>query len=246
MPDMLIKDFIKFVCASFCCYPVFNNTEVRLIYRKQDFKEKNVFSLNGIVADEFQSTLPAVTQSNSGNGYMLNYSWDAADSFYSDRVKDLSDKTLVATVPTTDYLANLNIGRQLTTNDIAYVEADNLYYVIADGTSSPLKWDVYAERLNEYKAGDGETTVDVGFSPLCTYVEFNNVKGLYEKRPYVSTRQKGSYINSKGVAINNPFGLRLFFIQKQQVSGVQVPVSFNHNRNTSNDKILPYSLRLAG
>jgi len=244
VPDLTVKEFLKGIYDAFNVYPTFPEiNKVKLVSRQSNFTNKKILNLNDVISGEFTST---AQEFENANGYKLNYVWDSNDSYYSDRVKDISSKTLVATVAKFTNLATLNIARQLTTDDIAFVEADNLYYNVADGTTSPIKWDVYSERLNEYVQGNGERSVDCNISTLCTYVEFNTLTGLYEKRNYVGCRQAGSYYNNKGVRVLNPFGLRIFYIKKQSINGALVPVSFNHNRNKNNDIIEPYSLAWQG
>jgi len=249
VPNILIRDFLKGIFSFFNLYPKFiNEGQVRLYYKANDVTQKNILSLNDVIGDSFDSTYQMDTSSPdiTQQGYELNYSWDSADGFYSDRVKDLSDKTLVATVAKFSDLATLNIGRQLTTADIAYVQADNLYYCVADATTNPIKWDCYAEELSVYTKAPGNNTIDLGLSTLCTYVELNATTGLYEKRNYLGTRQKGTYLNNKNVLVKNDFGLRIFFIQKKLFGAISIPVSFNYNRDANNNKILPYSLALKG
>lgn len=244
MPKMPVADFLKGVFGFFSLFPVFKGAgEVQLRYHKRHLKDRKVLSLNGLCSHQFNSVFQ---EASTEKGYKINYVWDSADGMYSDRVKDLKEKTLCATVATFANLANLNIGRPLTTDDIAFVAAENIYYVVADATTNPLKWDAWAERLNEYTKDEGERSIDVPISTLCSYVEFNNSTALFEKRPYLGCRQPGSYKNNKGVQVLNDFGLRLFYINKQQVGGVQVPVSFNHNQDGAGNKIVPYSLAWQG
>lgn len=247
VPNILIIDFLKGLFSLFNVFPTFPGVnQVKLVYRKTHINKKNILSLNNIVSNQFDST---PQDAGSAGGYKLNYVWDSADQFYSDRVKVLTDKTLVATVATRGSLNTLDIGRQLTINDIAYVQADNLYYVPADATTNPVViWDTYAEKLNEYIIGAGTRQVDCNISTLCTYVEFNTVTGLWEKRNYVGTRQPGSYQNKKNVRVVNDFGLRIFYGKKRVdiSTGTNLPTSFNHNRDDQNNIIEKYSLSWDG
>jgi hypothetical protein len=244
VPKIAIVDFLKGVFSLFNLYPIFYpNNEVRLTYRYNNLRNRRVVSLNKYCTGEFGSVN---NNTSDESGYKLNYVWDSNDGYGGDRIKDLKDKTLCATVQTSAELAMLSIGRPLTTEDIAYVEAENMYYNVADATGSPILWDAWAERLHEYVSGKGDRSVDCEISTLCTYVEFNPTTQLYEKRNYVGCNQKGSYITAKNTTVLNEFGLRLFYIQKQVVGGVNIPVSFNHNRNAANVKTVPYSLAWQG
>lgn len=245
LPKMLIADFIKSVLGLFNIYAGFTGVnQLQLHYRKKDLVNRKILSLNGICSSQFSSAYE--NAGSTENGYKLNYVVDSNDSYFGEQVKDVSDKTLMATVATVVGLATINAGRQLTTNDIAFVESENLYYVVADATASPVKWEVYAERLNAYVSGNGDRSVDCNISTLCTYVEENATTGLREKRNYVGCRQPGSYISNKGVKVVNDFGLRIFYIKKRSINNIEILVSFNHSRDVVNNKIVPYSLAWQG
>lgn len=245
VPDMLISDFLKGIFSFFNIYTSFTGAaQVELNYRKKIFQNRKVLKITELVTDKFTSTFNP--DDSDGDGYKLNYTWDENDGFYSDRVKDLSDKTIIGSVATFGDLETLDIGRTLTTDDIAYVEADNMYYEIADSTSTPKKWDAYAENLDFYQSGDGSNEIDIPLSTLCTYVELDPDTQLFVKRNYVGTRQSGCYINNKGAHVVNPFGLRLFYAKMLSIDGVVQPVTFNHNRNAANAQIEMYSLAWNG
>lgn len=260
-PKLLVTDFLKGWFGLLNIYLSFSGTEVTLTYRKDDFVATGVMSLNDIVAEDFDSSY--INQFNTENttddvsnlqgGYVLNYTWDGNDQYYSDRVKSwlgdstiTPEKNIVATVAKASDLGYLSIGRPLTTNDIAYCQADNLYYQVADATTIPLLWDVYAEGLNSFRKAPATRSVEVPISTLATYVEQNSGTGVYEKQLCLGTRQPGSYFTSKGVQVVNDFGLRVMYIKKITIGGVSLPVSFNHNRDDANNKILPYSLAWNG
>ena len=246
MPDILIKDFLQAVFSFFNIYPSFVNPgEVQLLLRNDIFINKKIFSISNICSSEFTST---ISQEESKGGYKLNYGWDGADGYYSERVKELTGKTMVATVATRAALDTLNIGRGFTTDDIAYVECDNMYYAVANATVSPVLWDAYSEDLQPYSSGAEERSIDIAVSTLCTYVEFDVADALFEKRNMVGTRQPGSYRNNRGAIVLNDFGLRLFYIDRLTLPGFvgTQPVSYNHNRDRDNNVIEPYSLAFKG
>jgi hypothetical protein len=244
MPDMLISDFLKGIFDLFSIYPVFiNSNEVKLKYRKGDFRDKQILNINKICSDQFTSTYENVEQEK--RGYQLQYNWDG-DGLQGERVKDNSGKILVATVATAAALGTLSVGFTLTTDHIAYVEADNLFYVLADATTTPMKWDVYGEKLQDYIVGDGERTIPCGISTLCTHAVLNATTGLTEKKNYLAKKQRGSYKNYAGALVKSSFGLRIFYIKKRTFGTNVYPVSFYHNRDSSNSIILPYSLSWHG
>lgn len=244
VPKIPVAEFIKRVFQFFNIYAGFRGVnQVQLHYRKKDLTQRRILSLKGICSSDFTSTYDS---DGSEKGYTLNYVVDSSDSYFSESVKDLKDKNLVATVSVKSGLGTINAGRQLTTDDIAFVESENLYYVVADATGSPVKWEVYSERLDPYIAGAGERTIDCNISTLATYIEENTVTGLRERRDYAGCRQPGSYISKKGVKVTNSFDLRVFYIKKRTVNNITFPVSFNHNRDGVNNKIVPYSLAWQG
>lgn len=247
MPNTLIKDFLANLFAMFNLYPDFSGgvNEVQLFYKKRKITERLTLSLNELCNKNFTSQFD---DNNQTNGYKIEYNFDSADSFPGDRIKEdiTKDKTLVATVAKFSDLDTLSIGRPLTTDDIAFVEADNFYYQIADATSIPLKWDAFAERMDGYKVGNGDNSIPMEISTLLTYVEFNPDAALYFKSDCVGCRQLGSYINSKGVRVLNDFGLRVFYIKKLLRTGAMVPTSFSYNRDENNEPIVKYSLAWQG
>lgn len=248
VPDMLIKDFLKGVFAFFNVFAVFSGNKVFLRFRKEVLTNRKVLALTEFCNPEFESTIENASQETTG--YKLDYSWDSNDGLPGDRVKDLASKTLVATVKTKSDLAGITgytIGRNLTTDDVVLVLAENLYYNVADATFwGAIKWEVFSERLEPYTYGSGERTVDIGMSTLCSYVELNPTTALLEKQPYVGCRQQGSYISFEHNKITTPFGLRAFYIKKQLIGGVSIPTSFNHNLDSNGNKLVPYSLALNG
>lgn len=258
--NTLITDFLKGIFSFWNIYMDFAGTEVTLYYRKDDFTGNDALSLNDVVASTFDSSF--VNQFNTDNtsdaqaqqtGYSLNYTWDGNDQYYSDRVKDwLGDSTIapeknfVGTVAKFSDLGSFAIDRPLTTNDVVYCQADNLYYQVADATGFPILYDAYAEGLNAFKKLPASRSVECPISTLCTYVQQNSSTGLYERQDCLATRQAGSYFNNKGIQVLNPCGLRVMYIKNQVIGGVNRPVSFNWNRNAVNQKILPYSLTWTG
>lgn len=246
MPDMLVKDFLNAFFQLFNLYPDFSDgKKIKLVYKKILLTERTIFPLTSACDKNFNSQFDDTT---GQDGYLLEYAFDDKDSFPGDRINNeiLTEKTLVATVAKFTDLSTLSIGRQLTTDDIAFVEADNFYYQIADATATPLKWDAYAERMDGYKVGAGDNAISMSMSTLLTYVEYDPDNALFVKRNCVGCRQPGSYINSKGVLVKADFGLRIFYI-KQLPNGIgTIPVSFSHNRDGNNNRILKYSLAMQG
>lgn len=246
LPDITVLEFIKAVLDWLNIFPVFpSSNEIKLVYRNSILNNRTILNIGNIVGREFTSTIE--DQSTDSNGYKLVYKLDSEDQYYSGRIKDLSDKVLAGSVATYSNLATFDPGYQLTTEHIVFVEADNMYYQVADATvPGATKYDAYAERLGDYIVGDGERTVDIGLCTLATYVEQDATSNLIEKRNYVGCRQTGSYRNYKNAIVQTPFSFRVFYINKREVAGVNIPVSYNHNKNDSNTIIEKYSLSWHG
>lgn len=239
VPKMPVKDFIDAICKGLGIFPVFTDaTNVVLVNYNTSIDTAQTISIDAICADTFTAEYADGTA--TANGYKINYATDSADQFFGERVKDISQFKLVATVDTVANLATIPRSG-LTTNDIAYCQADNLYYQVANATVVPVLWEPVAEGLFEFKTGNGERSVDIPFGTLATYVVFNETTSLFEKRNYLGTRQPGSYSTAKGDIVKNPFSLRLFYASPP---GLAIPASYNHNKNSANVSIEKYSLSL--
>jgi len=244
MPDIEVTEFIKKIFSGFNVYPTFPAiNHIQLNFRKEVFQNKKVLDITNRCTPDFSSTY---TEADETNGYSLQYELDSNDDYFNDRVKDITDKNLVATVETAANLATLDIGRPFTTDDIVLVEAENMYYCVANATVIPILWDAYSENLDEYKKGNGDNAFQIGISTLCTYVEFDEANALYQSRRRVGCRQNGSYWNNKLIKVKNDFGVRLFYIQKQPVGSNIIPISYNHHRSPAGTILEKYSFALNG
>lgn len=241
VPDLTLVDFFKKVFSFFNIFPVIGATSVELKYRRKTFTDRKIIDITKYCNPNFKSTFQQVTDDS---GYTMSYSWDGNDSYKDDRIKDRKQKKLVATVVTAPNLGTLDIGRPLTTDDMVYVQAENMYYIVADSTSSPILWDAWTEGLDDYIKGEGGRQVDLGMGTLATYVEFNEADALYERRNRVGCRMKGSYWTNKQRQIKSPFGLSVFYIKKTIVDGKNVPLSFNHNTSIAGVVLEKFSLAL--
>lgn len=249
VPNMPLVDFFKAVFSFFNIYPVFSQgSQVELLYRNKTLANRKILDLTDRCGPTFSSTYK---EASGNDGYTLAYQWDEKDNYRGDRVKDLEGKTKVGTVATVADLASIDsttLGRPATTDDIAFVVAENMWYQVANNFNTiPLLWDANSEELGDFVKGAGDRTVNLGLGTLCTYVEFDPGDALNENRYRVGTSQLGSCWNWDHKKITNPFSLRLFYIKKiLQPNGNIIPVSFSNNRNADNDRIVPYSLALGG
>jgi hypothetical protein len=240
VPDMNLSDFLQAVLYFFNCEMKFTGPQdVTLNYKINKLNKQNFADVTAYTTDKFRSLLPGTERKD---GYRIAYTWDSADQFISDRIKDLADKTFAATVETRVELTTLNIGRPLTTMDYAFVEAENMFYLVADATDTmAIKWDAYSENLDGYISGNQEEPVEIPLSTLCQYAIFDETSGLWELAGYLGCRQPGSYYTNKGNIAINKFGLRIFFGGIRDVSGVTMPNSYNHNRTAGNAVFAPYT-----
>lgn len=256
MPNMKLVDFLKGIFLYFNIYPIFDGSKntVRLQYRKNTLLNRTILPLTVNVVNDFDSTYDT---NNQNKGFTIQMGWDTNDQYHSDRVKEIvlqpdkityfiGEKMLVATVPTVADLSTVNIGRQLTTDDCVLVLAENLFYAVANATVTPIKWDCYAEKLNDFIYKEGQRSIQIPISTLCTYVYLDLNQGLYVRSNYVGTRQAGSYVNNRGTRVVNNFNPSLFYISKQTVGGKNIPISYNHNKLPNGTTIEKYSLALYG
>ncbi|HRH59626.1 MAG TPA: hypothetical protein PL045_03605, partial [Chitinophagaceae bacterium] len=199
VPKMLQTDFIKLAC-SFCnMYPRFSGiNSVELRYRKTTIQQNKTADATNIAALNFES---AITP-QEGTGVTVRYSGNSNDGYLSERVQEFDKGKVVATVAKFDDLQTISIGRPLTTDDIALVTAENMYYKFADGTVSPTLWDAYSENLDEYITEDGATSVDVLASPLAQFCEVDDSTGITVRRNKVGASLKGSYNAKSGPVFN--------------------------------------------
>jgi hypothetical protein len=241
VPDISIKDFIKNLCKTLGMYPVFgNNNVVQLRYRKNTLNLQNTADVTAYIGSEYSST---AAEDADTDGYSIAYAFDSNDGMVNDRVFD-DTKTVAATVTLVSDLDTLSLTGGMSTDTIVLVTSVNRYYRVADATGSPILWDAIADRLNAYKIGNGERTIELPVSTLCSYIVKNVSTALDEPQGYLGCRQRGSYINNRGIRVTAPMGLRMFYISKRNIGGALVPYSHYHNRDEANNKILPYSLSL--
>lgn len=239
VPDILIKDFLVESFRFFNLEMLFRaNRTVEIRYKHTGLRDKHTVNLT----DKTSMRFDADQLSYAEDGFTLKFDFDSEDSYPSDRVQELKDLTLVGTVLTRQELLNIDPGRQLTTDDIAFVTAENMYYKVANATVSPVLWDCFSEKLGEYKIGAGDTEIAPTLSPLCTYARENTVTALVENMNRAGCRQKGSFYNTKGLAITNPFGLRIFYLKKVDTAGVSLPTTFVNARDDQNTKRVEISL----
>lgn len=58
-------------------------------------------------------------------------------------------------------------GRTFTTDDIVFVQSENIYNQVGDATNTPVLFDAYSEGLDEYIQDEGEKGIDISMSTIC-------------------------------------------------------------------------------
>jgi hypothetical protein len=244
LPDITVVDFLRNSFQFLNVYASFPGGQVIELKQRSNFMDtRRILDVTAICVKEFSSQYVATEDQG---GYTLDYEHDGSDAYFSEAVRDISDKTFVATVNVRTQLGTLNIGRLLTTEDIALVNSENLYYRVADATVSPVLWSAYAEKLHPLVVGNGNRTVSTGAGTLATYIELDEPSGLYRRFSKLASRQAGCYINNKNILVKNEFSLRFMLIKHQVIGGNSYPVSFNHNTTPTGTAITETSLALQG
>jgi len=242
VPDIAIIDWLKATFNFFNLYVTFNGVQAAQInFRQNNISKRNIFSINGLVINNsYQSTISNQDQ----DGYKLAYNWDSNDSYPGDWNKDMSDKNIIAEVNSTTQLAGVNIGRQLTLNDAVLVREENLYYIPADATVTPIVWQPYSNNLPDYTQGNGDRNIDLGASTLCQYIKEDD-SGPNIRLPYLACAQKGSYTNKNGDRITNDFGVRFFYaVYRLNRQANKRPYSLNHRTSSDFFDAEKYSLAM--
>lgn len=198
VPDVLIHEYLVALQKRFNLKINFREgRKVDISFKQKKNRQSKTLDITPILVNQYERSYLEFQD----QGFTLQNDFGNDDDYYGDAIQDIKDKTLVGTVKTRTELASLNVGRQLTLDDIAFVTAENLYYRVANATTTPVLWEAYSERLDDYVIGKGENTIISALSPLCTYLLLNENTGLVENRDVVAVRQQGSYINKRGIPV---------------------------------------------
>lgn len=244
MPDVSVRDFIIAVCGWLNMYLRFSGgNQIELRYRQATLKGTRIFDCTEYVENMFE-----LTRSTDDTEQPQNFAYqsDSYDSQQSDSIKNLTGKTVVATVNNVSELGTIDIGRTLTTDDLALVMNEGIFYQVADATVSPFVWDAYATALQPIVIDDKANTFEIPLCPLVQHITLDAVEGIYINEGCLAISQKGSYSNNKGIRINNPFGLRTLYISKKTSGDYLIPSSYYHHLDEDGNKIQDYSLMLSG
>ena len=237
LPDMLISDFLVAIQNSFNLKVDFLEnkrimfsikTELLTSSRRKNYTEKCYINYDDATRHEAYN-----------GGVKLEWQWDSGDSFSSDKVKELEKLNIVAEVSVYTEIAMLLFTIPIDDSTYVYVKCENYLYNY-DTTNN--KWWPAIEYHDYYKSGKGEVVFSPQASPMCHYYNFD-VFGNINRTNMVAAAQRGNYINDFGVKVENPFGLRFFYIdQIDSGTFVGLPISFCHNYDTNNIKLVDTSL----
>lgn len=239
MPKKLIGEFLRDLQMAFCVRFSFQDGNiVRMDYRKRDLASRTAFDATHITTDVVELTIPEFRK----NGFRLSFEFDSDDAYAPERMQDINEKNLVATVSQRTELASLVIGRAFNFNDIVYVKCENQYYCYSNG-AGPDAWEPYSEGLMERNIGAGGREFKSGISPMATYLTYLEDIDRLQTSSMVGADQKGCYYNRNNVPVSYPFATRMFFIGKEtDAAGNNVPVSYVHNRRYDGAQRAPVSL----
>lgn len=244
LPDIPAVDFLRGMFKFLNVFPTFpGGLNMVLNDRSLFIARKDILDVSKDVLNLFSAECTPVEEQG---GYTLDYEMDGDDQYFSEAVREIDDKTIVGNVNIRTQLATFTINRPFTTDDLVYVEAENMYYSYADTEDGIKLWNAYAEKLHPLKVGNGSRAVSIGAGTLATYMELDEASGLYRRFSKLCTRQQGCYINNKGTLVKSAFSLRFFFIKNHVIGGNSYPVSFNHRTNTAGTEMTPLSLALQG
>jgi hypothetical protein len=237
VPDIGIYEFIRRICNAFNLKLVFlNNQQAQLNFCESalNFAEQYKNFTSNVIVDYTGAERNAMYE----NGYTLSFEPDGADAYWSDRVKDMKDYEIVASVNAFADIAGLTLATPNSSHFI-YIKNENYYYNYNEITT---KWEPFSEALWEMKSGKGETMFNAGFAPMCEHYDVD-AGGVWSKQRKVAARMTGSYFNSKYKLVRNEFGLRLFYVREETtVSYTNLPRSFSHNREPDGIKLATISL----
>lgn len=236
LPDMLISDFLVAIQNSLNLKVDWHEDKQVLFSFKQSLltsnKIENLSNKCQINYDE------AIRHESYENGVKLEWKWDD-DTYASDKVKDTYKLNIVATVTVASDIASLIFTVPIDDTTYIFVVAENYYY---NYDVNNLHWYPAIENHDLYLEGKGEFAFMPELSPMCQAYFFDTF-GNATRTNMVAATQRGSYINDWGIKVENPFGLRLFYItQIESGSYVGLPISFCHNYDSAGTKLVELSL----
>lgn len=235
VPNISIYEFLAAIQLTFCTKMIFNGNEVYINLRENPLQLSTIKTLTSHAGNVYQN---AQRNPMYHEGFVVRFEPDSNDTAWSDFVKDTSTITLHASVELYTDLATIASPNDDT---FVYVKAENYIYQFQTGTGS---WVRYAEGLWEHKEGDGKEVFTLPISPLTESYTVGSFS-LGVKDNMCGYRGEGSYKTYNQFPVENPYGLRLFYIiEETTASYTDRPRSAAHNYNADGTKILPISLSI--
>lgn len=241
LPDMLIADFLTAICNAFNLRIVFSmNQTVSINFNQQ------LLSSNRI--KDFSSKAHSVYNGHKRhpiyeNGYKIAFKFDSADSFASDKVKDIRKIEVIAEVDLRADIAGLSFSFPLDEKHYILVRNENYFYNYNPSTS---EWIPMLENLDAIRVGKEEVSFEAELAPLCSWY-LDNGSGTLQRQNIVAAHQNGNYYNDGKIFVENEFGLRLFFIDQFTTGAyTDLPYTFIHDTMPDGSKLAEFSLALLG
>jgi len=239
VPDMLISDFLVAVQNGFNLkIDWMDNKRVRFSFKKALLTSKKVQDFTPKCLINYAE---ARRHAAFYDGVSLDWKLDnSSDNYWSDKVKELDTLNIIDRVTV---LADINtITLPATIDETTYILITSENYLYNYDTSNGA-WIPAIEYHAGYKTGKGDVRYDPAMGPLCQFYAPDPLSSNIYRTNKVAIAQHGSYINDWGVKVENPFGLRLFYIlQTESPSYVGLPISFCHNTDSNNNKLVDTSL----
>lgn len=239
LPKKLIGTFLRDLRFLFNLKYSFKNGKVISIdYRKSSLKSSDCMEATRLASRSFKATVTDYMD----KGFTLTFNFDSNDGYYSDRVKEVDEKLVVASVNTYPDLNTLSIGRPIQYNEMVYITAENQFVSYSNGAGLN-GWEYFSERLMPYlppsskgiNERPGDYKFETGIAPMTTYVFYDEILEKFINMDCVAVQMKGSYYNKKYTVVYNDFDTRIFYIKNIMKSGVPIPTSFVNNRDADNN-----------
>jgi hypothetical protein len=224
--------------------------KVSIDYRKSSLRSAKIMDVTKLTNRVFNGTVTDY----KAKGFTLVFNFDDADSYNSERIKEIDTAKVVATIDKFADFPDLIIGRPFEYNDLVYVKAENQYYAYSNGVGIDA-WEYYSEKLfplnilpltGEETTEEGGYKKETGISPMVTHIQYDDDLDKLVNQDMVAASMPGSYFNKKYNLVENPFGTRVFYIKNLYKNGNILPISFSNNRDRSNFQRVPKSLAWFG
>lgn len=216
VPDIAISEFLKAIQTTFnLCFVFGTNRNVEVRYKTALLSTRSVQNLTAQTINSYDAEATPIQTS----GLKLNWQWDQADSMVGESVKTINYSRVVVSVQLYNDLAALHPVPGFVDGDLAYVIAENNYYI-----RSSMNWNQYSVEQSAAIIGKGETDISSKISTLVQKSNFVTASSVAVD-DICAVRQRGSYYaNSTKAVVTSDFGLRLFYITKRTIgTALSVP-----------------------